>query len=112
MSTFGFNFKPWCKANVLADGASIKGYLGEVINEFKLKEKFILVIAYFLLIMIRLQKWQVVVEDSNKNSRLGLLTLWSVVQVTIIMIRVMRLLSQIKKHLKGNSFTHSIGLKT
>ncbi len=56
MSTFGFNFKPWCKANVLADGASIKGYLGEVINEFKLKEKFILVIAYFLLIMIRLQK--------------------------------------------------------
>ncbi len=39
MSTFGFNFKPWRKANVLADGASIKGYLGEVIDEFKLKEK-------------------------------------------------------------------------
>jgi hypothetical protein len=35
------NFKPWCKANVLADGASIKGYLGEVINEFKLKEKIV-----------------------------------------------------------------------
>lgn len=56
MSTFGFNFKPWCKANVLADGASIKGYLGEVIDEYKLKEKFTLVIVYFLLIMILNQR--------------------------------------------------------
>lgn len=39
MSTFGFNFKPWKKANVLADGASIKGYLGEVVDEYKLKDK-------------------------------------------------------------------------
>ena len=39
MSTFGFNFKPWQKANVLADGASIKGYLLEVLDEYKLKEK-------------------------------------------------------------------------
>lgn len=39
MSTFGFNFKPWKKANVLADGASIKGYVGEVIDEFDLKSK-------------------------------------------------------------------------
>ena len=39
MSTFGFNFKPWKKANVLADGASIKGYVGEVIDQFELKNK-------------------------------------------------------------------------
>ena len=39
MSTFGFNFKPWKKASVLADGSSIKGYLSEVIEEFNLKQK-------------------------------------------------------------------------
>lgn len=39
MSTFGYNFKPWQKANVLADGASIKGYLGEVVDEYKIKDK-------------------------------------------------------------------------
>ncbi|ANF82560.1 monooxygenase [Acinetobacter sp. NCu2D-2] len=39
MSTFGFNFKPWKKANVLAEGPAIKNYLSEVIDEFKLKEK-------------------------------------------------------------------------
>ena len=39
MSTFGFNFKPWKKANVLADGASIKHYISEVIEEFALKNK-------------------------------------------------------------------------
>jgi hypothetical protein len=33
------------KANVLADGSSIKGYLGEVIDEFDLKKKFILSIV-------------------------------------------------------------------
>lgn len=39
MSTFGFNFKPWKKESVLADGASIKNYLTEVVAEFKLKSK-------------------------------------------------------------------------
>ena len=39
MSTFGFNFKPWQKANVLADGGSIQGYVAEVVEEYKLKEK-------------------------------------------------------------------------
>ena len=39
MSTFGFNFKPWQKASVLADGASIKGYLSEVIDENQLAQK-------------------------------------------------------------------------
>lgn len=39
MSTFGFNFKPWQKESVLADGASIKGYLSEVVEEFKLQPK-------------------------------------------------------------------------
>lgn len=70
MSTFGFNFKPWCKANVLADGASIKGYLGEVISEFKLKEKIhfghrVLSANYDS----ASKKWQVVVEDSNKKQQ-------------------------------------------
>ena len=39
MSTFGYNFKPWKKTNVLADGASIKGYLAEVIQEKALHSK-------------------------------------------------------------------------
>ncbi|WP_441374966.1 flavin-containing monooxygenase [Acinetobacter lwoffii] len=39
MSTFGFNFKPWKKESVLADGASIKNYLTEVVDEFKLQSK-------------------------------------------------------------------------
>ena len=39
MSTFGFNFKPWKKESVLADGASIKNYLAEVVDEFKLQSK-------------------------------------------------------------------------
>lgn len=39
MSTFGFNFKPWKKTNVLATGPAIKGYVGEVIDEFKLQDK-------------------------------------------------------------------------
>ena len=39
MSTFGFNFKPWKKESVLADGASIKNYLAEVVEEFKLQPK-------------------------------------------------------------------------
>ncbi|MEV4849225.1 NAD(P)/FAD-dependent oxidoreductase [Acinetobacter lwoffii] len=39
MSTFGFNFKPWKKESVLANGASIKNYLAEVVDEFKLQSK-------------------------------------------------------------------------
>ena len=39
MSTFGFNFKPWQKTSVLADGPSIKGYLNEVVTEFQLEPK-------------------------------------------------------------------------
>lgn len=39
MSTFGYNFKPWQKTSVLASGNAIKGYIGEVIDEYKLKEK-------------------------------------------------------------------------
>ncbi|WP_218666756.1 flavin-containing monooxygenase [Acinetobacter baumannii] len=70
MSTFGFNFKPWCKANVLADGASIKGYLGEVIDEFKLKEKIhfghrVLSANYDS----ASKKWHVIVEDNKKKQQ-------------------------------------------
>ena len=32
MSTFGFNFKPWQSANVLASGPAIKNYLAEVVE--------------------------------------------------------------------------------
>ena len=39
MSTFGFNFKPWQSANVLASGPAIKNYLAEVVDEYKLAEK-------------------------------------------------------------------------
>ena len=39
MSTFGFDFKPWQQSSVLADGGAIKGYLGEVVEEYKLMEK-------------------------------------------------------------------------
>ena len=37
MSTFGFNFKPWTKSSVLADGPSIKAYVGEVIEDFNIQ---------------------------------------------------------------------------
>lgn len=39
MSTFGYNFKPWRKAKILADGASIRQYLHEVVDEFHLDRK-------------------------------------------------------------------------
>jgi len=39
MSTFGYNFKPWRKAKILADGASICQYLHEVVDEFHLDRK-------------------------------------------------------------------------
>jgi monooxygenase len=38
MSTFGFNFKPWKQTNVLASGAAIKSYVGEVIDEYQLNQ--------------------------------------------------------------------------
>ncbi len=68
MSTFGFNFKPWQKANVLADGASIKGYLSEVIDEYQLKNKIhfkhrVLSANYDSSI----RKWVVQIEDENQK---------------------------------------------
>lgn len=66
MSTFGFNFKPWQSSKVLADGASIKGYVAEVVEEFKLKEKIrfnhrVRTANYDSSI----KKWIVEVEDSS-----------------------------------------------
>jgi monooxygenase len=66
MSTFGFNFKPWQQASVLADGSSIKGYLAEVIDEQKLKEKIhfkhrVLSANYDS----AQKKWQVVIENAK-----------------------------------------------
>lgn len=68
MSTFGFNFKPWQKANVLADGASIKGYLSEVVDEYQLKNKIhfkhrVLSANYDSSI----SKWVVQIEDANQK---------------------------------------------
>lgn len=70
MSTFGFNFKPWQKANVLADGASIKGYLLEVLDEYKLKEKIhfqhrVLAANYDS----TQKKWMVEIEDANQKKQ-------------------------------------------
>ena len=70
MSTFGFNFKPWRKANVLADGESIKGYIGEVVDEYKLKDKIhfnhrVLAANYDS----STKKWHVQIEDSNKKTQ-------------------------------------------
>lgn len=68
MSTFGFDFKPWQKSNVLADGASIKGYLAEVVDEFKLKQKIhfkhrVLSANYDSTI----RKWIVQIEDEQQK---------------------------------------------
>ena len=70
MSTFGFNFKPWQKANVLADGASIKGYLSEVVDEYQLKSKIhfkhrVLSANYDSSI----SKWVVQIEDENQKQQ-------------------------------------------
>lgn len=70
MSTFGFNFKPWQKANVLADGASIKGYLSEVVDEYNLKNKIhfkhrVLSANYDSSI----SKWVVQIEDANQKQQ-------------------------------------------
>ena len=68
MSTFGFNFKPWQKANVLADGASIKGYLSEVVDEYNLKNKI-----HFKHRVVSanydssISKWLVQIEDANQK---------------------------------------------
>ena len=68
MSTFGFNFKPWQEAKVLADGTSIKGYVSEVVDEYKLKEKIrfkhrVLAANYDS----SLKKWIVEIEDENQK---------------------------------------------
>ena len=68
MSTFGFNFKPWQKTSVLADGEAIKDYLSEVVEEYKLKEKIhfnhrVLSADYDS----NISKWIVKIEDENQK---------------------------------------------
>lgn len=66
MSTFGYNFKPWRKAKVLADGASIRQYLSEVVDEYQLERKI-----HFQHRVISanydtgLKQWTVVIEDAQ-----------------------------------------------
>ncbi len=112
MSTFGFNFKPWRSANVLAAGLAIKGYLGEVVDEFDLKKKFILSIAYLQPIMIQPRKNGLSkLKMSIRKSKHGLRILSLVVRVIIIMIMALNLIFQIRIFSKVNLFIHSIGLK-
>ncbi|HJE53739.1 flavin-containing monooxygenase [Acinetobacter pseudolwoffii] len=71
MSTFGFNFKPWKKASVLADGASIKGYLAEVVDEFNLESKIhyqhrVLTANYDSTTC----KWSVEIEDEHGKKQI------------------------------------------
>jgi len=66
MSTFGYNFKPWTQDSILADGASIKNYLSEVIAEYQLKSKIhfqhrVLSANYDS----QTQKWSVVIENAQ-----------------------------------------------
>ncbi len=68
MSTFGYNFKPWQQANVLAAGPAIKNYLSEVVDEYKLKNKInfghrVLTANYDSTTKL----WSVVVEDANQK---------------------------------------------
>ncbi|MBK0064167.1 MULTISPECIES: flavin-containing monooxygenase [unclassified Acinetobacter] len=70
MSTFGFNFKPWRSANVLAAGPAIKGYLNEVVDEFGLKKKIhfkhrVLAANYDT----AQKKWVVEIEDANQKKQ-------------------------------------------
>ena len=68
MSTFGFNFKPWQQSNVLAAGPAIKGYLAEVVDEYKIKDKInfghrVLTANYDS----NSKLWSVVVEDAQQK---------------------------------------------
>jgi cyclohexanone monooxygenase len=70
MSTFGFNFKPWQKASVLADGPSIKNYLSEVIDEYQLINKIhfqhrVLAANY----NSATRKWNVEIEDADQKKQ-------------------------------------------
>ncbi|WP_445116715.1 flavin-containing monooxygenase [Acinetobacter sp. WZC-1] len=70
MSTFGFNFKPWRKASVLADAGSIKQYLAEVVDEFQLHNKIhfkhrVLSANYDSSI----KKWVVQIEDDQQQQQ-------------------------------------------
>nr|WP_174507321.1 NAD(P)/FAD-dependent oxidoreductase [Acinetobacter sp. Marseille-Q1620] len=70
MSTFGFNFKPWQQSNVLASGSAIKGYLSEVVDEYKLKDKINfghrVLSANF---DSSLKQWILNVEDQNQKKQ-------------------------------------------
>ncbi|QPF38316.1 NAD(P)/FAD-dependent oxidoreductase [Acinetobacter sp. TTH0-4] len=71
MSTFGYNFKPWQKSNVLADGSAIKNYLSEVVDEYQLKNKI-----HFKHRVISanydssLKKWLVKIEDQQQKQQI------------------------------------------
>lgn len=68
MMTFGYSFKPWNKPNTLADAASIKQYLNEVITDYDLDSK----INYRHKVksanyLKNIKKWSVEIEDENQQ---------------------------------------------
>lgn len=70
MSTFGFNFKPWQKDSVLADGPSIKNYLSEVIDEYQLKNKIHFQHRVFAANYDSItKKWVVEIEDTAQKKQ-------------------------------------------
>ena len=70
MSTFGYSFKPWHKASVLATGDGIKRYLGEVIESYHFKDKIHfghqVISANF---DSHIKKWVVEVIDQQQNKQ-------------------------------------------
>lgn len=71
MSTFGYNFKPWTQSKVLADGAAIKNYLSEVVDEYQLQSK----IHYGTRVLSahydsNLKKWQVTIQQGKKKQEI------------------------------------------
>ena len=71
MTTFGYSFKPWTKKSILADGASIKSYLAEIVNEYELDKNI-----YFQHEVVHanfdshLKKWNISVKDQYGDLRL------------------------------------------
>lgn len=71
MTTFGYDFRPWTKTNVLADASSIKHYLSEVLTEFNIQEK----IHYGFQVLAanydsQKKKWYVNVLDNENNQQI------------------------------------------
>lgn len=112
MSTFGYNFKPWQQSSVLADGAAIKGYLSEVVDEFNLSSKI-----HFQHNVIsanydsEIQKWVVEIEDNKKKKQTWVANFILGCTGIITMSMAISLNFRTSSNLRVSLFIHSIGLK-